>query len=456
MSIIQLIEKYQKIIIFSCLVFAGIAFFDKALAVGFLLLSFLVSLTFLMIAKSSGHSRNLGILFLVVIFVHLIAALFIYYFHFYPFGGGEGDQFYYNQTAVELAARFHSGNFSIQGYDSMYPYYYVSQVYPVVVAVLYAVALPSVIIGQILNVWIVALSILLLYLIVIEIGGSGKAAFLVGLIACIYPSYLYFGSLLIRDAIVAFLSLLCLLLIIKLTKKISIKNILLFCLAAGLLVHFRFYVGLIMIGVFLFSWFVFFPIQAKKKIVCGALILVLFSLLPMLFGQGLFGENYFKKFLNTQAITFLREGTGAASSVAPNINFNSGSTVVIKTGFDNPVTFIGNSLQSFLSVALGPFPWQVRLARQLFSLPEVIAWWFLVFLIIRGVFRYEGKYRLIIPLILFALLFFAVSSVFIDNFGTYMRIRIPAFLTLFALADLNFLEKGFVGKIIKGATSATN
>lgn len=460
MSPIQLIQKYQKFAIYSILcvaIIASIAFFDKALAVGLFMLVLFTLITVLIISKIGIRENFFYLLFLVVILIHLAAVLFIYHYNFYPFGGGEGDQFYYHNTAVELSERFRHGNFSIEGFDKSYPYYYVPHFYPVIIGILYTITLPQRIIGQLLNVWIVALSILFLYLIVIEINGSKKTAFLVGLIASIYPSYLYFGSLLIRDAIVVLFSLLSLLLIIKLIKKFSKRNLFIFFLSLGLLIHFRFYVGFIMLLTFIVSWLLFFPIGLKKKFTYGAIIFLFLAFLPQLFaGQGLFGINSFKKFINPETITFFRERETKPDSINPVSNTDYGSTIVVKTEFANPVLFVENSLESFIYVSFGPFPWQIRYQRQLFALLEVIAWYVLLFFISRGIFKSYKKYKLIFPLIFFAVILFAVASVFIDNFGTYMRIRIPGFLALLALADFNLRNNIFILNFLKRVNKFRN
>jgi hypothetical protein len=443
MNFLELFLKYQKIIIWGALLFALIAFFDRALAVGIFLLAVLVVITISTASKIGVKEKKFYSLFLIVILIHLLAVLFIYFFHFYPFGGGEGDQFYYHKTAVVLSERFGQGNFSVKGFDENYPYYYVPHFYPVIIGILYALTVPEVIMGQMLNVWITALSVLFLYLIVTEISGSVKKAFWVGLIASIYPSYLYFGSLLIRDAIIVFLSLFLLLLIIKLIKKFSWRNFFIFFIVLGFLIHFRFYVGLVAFLTIIFSLFLFFPFNIKKKIILAVIMVIFLGIIPQIFaGQGWFGINFFKKFINRETITSLREKEYKSNLMGDSPPL-SGSDIIVKTGFESPVNFIKNSFESFIYVSLGPFPWQIKYKRQFFALAETFLWYFLLFFILRGIFRNIKNYKVILPIIFFSITVFLVLSVFINNFGTYMRVRMPGFLALLALADISFKNNIF-------------
>ncbi|MBI2053772.1 MAG: glycosyltransferase family 39 protein [Candidatus Staskawiczbacteria bacterium] len=435
-----LFEKYGKFIIFGSLFLAAVGFFDKAVAAGVFILALLVIMTVSFSFRLGIKEKEFHLLFLIIILLHFLGVLFIYYYHFYPFGGGEGDQFYYHKTAVDLSERFRQGDFSIRGFDEIYPYYYVPHFYPVLVGILYAITIPEIIIGQILNVWITALSIMILYLIAKEISGSAKRAFLIGLVAGLYPSYFYFGSLLIRDAIIVFLSLFLLLLMLKMVKKFSWVNFFFFFLLQGFLMHFRFYIGLVTLSTFIFAYFWFFRIELKKKIALGAVILLFLAVLPVISAnQGLFGIDFFKKFINQETITSLREKEYQSNPSNNSLSL-PGSDVIVKTGFDNPSKFIKNSFESFLYVSLGPFPWQIKYNRQLFSLVEMIPGYFLAFLILKGVFKNLKDYKIIFPLLFFSLVSLFAISVFVSNFGTYMRIRIPALLALLALADFAFLN----------------
>ena len=186
-----------------------ISFFDIVLAVGFVFVGFLIAITCLIFSKAKIGNRNIYLLFFIAFLIHLSVVLFIHYFNFQPFGG---DYIFYQQQAEEIAQRVSQGNFSLGGLS-------ISHYYPVVIGYIYALTLPEMLIGQLFGVWLAAISVLLVYLIILEIGGSKKSAFLMGLITAIYPSYLLFGSLLLKDVFVIPLTLFGLLLTLKLIKN---------------------------------------------------------------------------------------------------------------------------------------------------------------------------------------------------------------------------------------------
>ncbi|MCP6726784.1 MAG: glycosyltransferase family 39 protein [Patescibacteria group bacterium] len=426
-----MMETKPTYLLLFLLVVIGAAFLvELALGIGLMMLFLLSAGTFVVLKRIGVVRKHLVILFMVVFLVHLAATLFIHYAEFYPFGGGEGDQGSYHAMAVVISENFRQGDFSLSGISETLglPHYY-----PVVVGGLYAIAIPDLLVGQLFNVWLVALSVLLVYFISLEIGASPKWALFSGLLVGIYPSYLYFGSLLLREALVAVLSLFALLFILKLMKGFSFKYFLVFYVAAALLVHFRFYIGFVLILTFILVWPFVERLNLKKKVIYGALILVLLGFLPQFSGFGYYGSTIIPSFLNQEKITYMREIVYPYSEDATS---GRGSTVVVRTGFENPPSFAKHYLISFLFVALGPLPWHIIHPRQLFVLLEVIPWYVFSFFIVRGIVKLRYTWKRILPLVLFSLGVFAVVSLFIDNFGIYTRLRIPAFIALLSVASL--------------------
>ena len=83
---------------------------------------------------------------------------------------------------------------------------------------------------------------------------------------------------------------------------------------------------------------------------------------------------------------------------------------------------------------LAPFPWQMASFRQLITLPEVLAWWAMIPLMISGIW-YAVKYKLrsAFPILIFSLLLTLAYSIFQGNVGTAYRQRtqIQVFLFIF-------------------------
>lgn len=451
--IMSLYERFKnlgssKFLIIGGALILGLAFyFSEGLGFGFLFLFFLLYLTIAVLKKFGGeHKKALTVLFLIVILTHLAAALFFHYAQFYPFGGGEGDQRLYHQAALNISEDFRSGNFSLKDIQSNIEEQFLTQSYPVLIAALYTVGVPDPIIPKIFNVWLSAISILLVYLIALQIGASKKGALFAGLLANVYPSYLYFGSLLLREALVATLVLTSLLLIISAVKKFSWKGFALFYFTSFVLIHFRFYIGFAILYFFVFAFLLLSTLDWQKKLRYGPIVIILLGFVPQLLGHGYYAFETMSHYLQPEQITLYREHayTSLNLTLSPDAVVASGSTVIVKAGFENPFTFISNYIKSFTFVFLGPLPWHIKYSRHLFAIVETMSWYLLLFFIAKGIIRSSKKYRIILTTVLLSIAMLGVIGLFIDNFGIYMRIRMPAFLVLLSLVSLQpFLPKIF-------------
>ena len=453
-NLFNLIENHFKFIAVFVLALIVIAFFDKALVLGLILLFVLTTITFSVLSKFGLGSKKLFLLLIIAIIINLGAVLFINYFDFQPFSGGSGGYNNVHLIATELSNNFKVGNFSFEGVpyyeDGKYPYRH----YSVIIGLIYTLLIPEMIIGQIFQVWLGMLSILTVYLIVRAIGGSKKWAFLVGLLTSLYPSYLFYGSLLLKDVLVTLLSLLGLLLTIKLIKKFSWRQFLFFYISIIFLFHFRFYIGYILLFTFIVSWLLLARLETiRKKIVYGLIIIFLLGFTPKIaLNQNYYGLDNLKEYLNSKTITFYQEKAylPAVTTIIDkpdepdeldNSNLSSLSIGFTSTWArddtnfkEEPLKAFGSYLKYFSYALLGPFPNQLKINYQFLALVETIPWYILSFFIIRGFWR-SVKLRnvLILPLIIFSFLVILMMTIFINNFGIITRIRIPALISLLCL-----------------------
>jgi hypothetical protein len=358
--------------------------------------------------------------------------LFIYYAHFQPFSGGYGDYVVYQEQAQEIAQRVRQGNFSLEWLS-------ISHYYPVIIGYIYTLTLPEMLIGQLFGVWLAAVSVLLTYLIVLEIGGSKKWAFLIGLIVCLYPSYAFYGSLLLKDTLVVPLVLAGLLLTIKLIKNFFWRNFLIFYIVLGAVIHFRFYVGYALLFTFILCWLLLYKLNLKKKFIYGMIIIILLGFLPQFSGYDYYGFKTIKRYLNSNTITFYREVAYVPSASSTPTGMDS--SIKSKTEIDSPLNFLVNCSKSFIYVLLGPLPWQIQSYKQLFVLLETIPWYFLLFFVIKGAFITLKRKRVALPLLVFSIISLGVLALFITNFGIITRIRMPSFIALLCLIPLGFKLK---------------
>jgi hypothetical protein len=441
-----------------------VSFFDLTLAMGLLFLSVLICGTFLFFRNSLVNDRYLVSILIITIIIHLSAVLFVYCAHFQPFGGGEGDYVEYNSYAQYFSGEFKHGNFSdlfAKNYIDNYSNYYAA-----IIGIVYALVLPEMIVGQLFNVWLALLSILAMYFLIKEIGGSKSQAFWGCFIANLYPSWIFYGSLLLKDSLVVLLALTGALFAIKLIKNFSWGAFLIFYILLLVLTHFRFYVSYSIIIAFMICWMVFSDFKIKKRTVYALIFILLLGFLPQISGYGYMGIKTLRSYLSPSEVANFREkiyvsqesseislegkAPGYVSQESSEIfSRGKGSSFSATADFHNPVSFLINYMKTYVYTLFGPFPWQIRLKRQLFALAEVLPWYIIFIFIVRGLIksiREDGAPTVF--LLIFSFLVLGVLALFTPNFGIITRIRMPAILALVSFAPFGIAIKNkYIEKI---------
>ena len=467
-------EKYEKIlvIIISAILALGVvSFLDKTLMAGMLFSLLLGTATLLFLSKLGIEDKKITTFFVVVFIIHTAVVVAMHYSNFQPFANGAGDFVEYHKNAIEIYTRLQHGNFSVMGLERA------SHYYPVLIGYIYTFTVPNMLMGQLLNAWLMSLTALVSYFIVTAIKGSKKGALLVATMVAFYPSLLFFGGLMLKDALIVFLSLLGILITIQLIQKFQWGLFALLYLILGFTIHFRFYIGFAVLLTFIISWLLFSNIYFKKRAMYFLVMVALFGFLPQLFmvdDAGYWGAKLFKQYLNQKTISYYRESayvaepqyaknvttpvvtTSVANQKEPVIipaaleeEDTAGSTFAVKTEFNNFFKFIGNYIVSFIYTIFGPFVWQIKYKRQLLSLIEVIPWYFLLFFIVKGAIKefgryYKNNYKMYAPLLIFTVLVLSSIALFFNNFGIITRIRIPAIICLLCFLPFSLKEDSVI------------
>ncbi|MDO8530220.1 MAG: phospholipid carrier-dependent glycosyltransferase [bacterium] len=397
----ELKQRYAFVLSAFIAALALVAFFDKTLAVAILFFIFLFTVAFLIFDAMGVKSRLVFLIFIFAFAAHLLAVLFISYADFQPFGGGGGNYLGYHIQGQEVYNRLHSGNFSVKGIAT-------TNYYPVVVGYIYALTSPSMLMGQIFNAWLSAFTVVIAYLIMLQIGISRLAALLTAMIINIYPSFVFFGSLLLAEALITFLAIFGLFLAIKLIDRFSWRNFMIFYLMAGFLTYVRFIIGFSLLLTFIICWIFFSNMDIKKRMIYAIVIIILLGFLPQLASQGYYGFNLIEKYISPPHAELM--------------------PVAVATSF--AIAFFNN--------LLGPFAWQLTRSRQAFALLETLPWFFLFLLSVTGAaVSFKKTYQSIAPLILFSLIVLGMASFLLTNFGIITRFRIPAIISLVCLVPLS-------------------
>ncbi len=91
---------------------------------------------------------------------------------------------------------------------------------------------------------------------------------------------------------------------------------------------------------------------------------------------------------------------------------------------------------------LGPFRWQLSSGRQLFGLPDALAWWLLLPSLATGIrLGWRLEQRRVALLVTPAFMVAVVTAVIVANFGTMVRARTQVLVVLLPLIALGWSER---------------
>ena len=366
--------------------------------------------------------------FLFALHLRLLLMLFLHFYSvqtgFEGFFGSGGDDRYYHDAAMRLAKGEEMPS--------------LPNIYPLVLAWLYSLFGPHLIVGKLVNVLLGSLSVYYGVRIANLLESGKYSSFsltrpsnLAGLFLAVYPSSLFYSALLVRDSFILFLGTVSLYWGLKLLKKPHLREFVLLPLSLAALFSFRGYAAvafLFAFSVYYLSGVVFFNIQRALVGVFLAIVL------PMFLGWGPAGFGYLLPLLDIERLSPFREGYSAAAS-----------GVGISLDFSNPLSFLFSYAYSFITALLGPLPWQVKNTAIAIPLIEAMPFWFLFLIAFKKKSRISREASF---LLLFAFIYLGGVALFSDNIGSNTRLRLlpwSALLIYFALrlgrsSDVLFLS----------------
>ena len=263
---------------------------------------------------------------------------------------------------------------------------------------------------QLINGCLGAATCVAVYRIAMLVYPEQRVARIAALMTAFSPSMILWSSQALKDGPIALCLCLCTLYTLKLRARFNLNSFLLLLVFLGCLFalrHYAFYIIFVAIaGTFLFAAKRFTPL----KVLQGGLLIIVIGVSFAYFGAGDVAQQTFD-FKRIQA------GRVWSAKVATS---GFGGDVDIT----DPRAAIGFLPIGIMYVLFAPFPWMVTNLRQLITLPELIAWWALVPMMIRG-YWFLMKHRLRES---FAICVFIVGLIFAyalyqSNAGTAYRHR---------------------------------
>lgn len=240
------------------------------------------------------------------------------------------------------------------------------------------------------------------------------------------PGFALWPSQLLRDPIIYVLIATSLNCAVRVSTKTSPLALMTMCGALALLLTFRADVAFLVAMGFILALIVS-STRAVNALASGAAMFGLLSGLVVAVGLG-YGGYHLITSSSFQQLNVIHQGSAQSAS-----GFG-GATDISSPA--KSASYLPLGLTNFM---LGPFPWQIHGVRQLPALPDVLAWWFLLPSLWRGLREAARRYGRRVALdALPALVLAALLSLIFTNFGTVVRERMQIILLLVPLVSLGW------------------
>ncbi|MFN2556896.1 MAG: hypothetical protein ABR592_08490 [Nitriliruptorales bacterium] len=239
--------------------------------------------------------------------------------------------------------------------------------------------------------------------------GEGPATRVPPLVALL-PGLFIWTSQLLKEAPILFLIALAAACAVRFLERVAAAPVLGLSLALAALFTFRAWVALVIAGGFVAALLV-----GRQQLAIGLTSgVTVLAILAVVVGLGL-GYSGYRAAVDadlTQAQTVRQDLASAESGYDADVDVSTSR---------GALSYMPRGLVSFL---LGPFPWQVRSARQLIVAPDVLVWWLLLPSLWRGLRQARrligrGMLVLVLPAITTSMLL----ALAVGNFGTVVRER---------------------------------
>ncbi|MBA2620280.1 MAG: glycosyltransferase family 39 protein [Acidobacteria bacterium] len=249
----------------------------------------------------------------------------------------------------------------------------------------------------------------------------------------LFPSFIIWSSQLMKDGLIIFLLVVTMTLVVHLQKKFSYLAVFILIFSLFGIIALRFYIFYLVIIAIVGSFLVGFGSSAKE-----------------------IGRNIFVMAILGLSLTYLgvlqnaTQGLDAYGSLEQIQNSRMDLATTANTGFgkDVDVSTTEGALSAiplgFAYLMLAPFPWEMANIRQAITLPEVLAWWALIPIMIYGLwYTIKNRLRDSIAILIFSLMLTLSYSVFQGNVGTAYRQRtqIQVFLFIFIAVGWSLIQE---------------
>jgi Dolichyl-phosphate-mannose-protein mannosyltransferase len=361
-------------------------------------------------------------LFAAALAVRWVVAWLIYSRHQQAFFGGDAETFDIVGNALSQAWR------GMGSLDTAYMQSYISVSRPgwgmfyYVGAIYYAIGQNPFAV-QLINCALGAAACIAVYKITLMIYPQQRPARVAALLTAFAPSMILWSSQLLKDAPIVLSLCLCAIYTLKLRQRFEARSLILLiasllCLLA--LRHYAFYIMFVAVA----SALLLRPGRLSPlRLAQGGLLVIVLGITLAYFGASRVPQETF----DLKRIQAAREWSAKVA------NSGFGGDVDIS----DPKAAISYLPLGLLYVLLAPFPWMITNLRQLITLPELIAWWALVPMLLRG-YWYGIRHRLkeTFAISIFTVGLTLVYALYQSNVGTAYRHRAQLYIFFFVFISI--------------------
>ena len=305
--------------------------------------------------------------------------------------------------------------------------YYVASIYYIIGRNPFAV--------QLINGGLGAATCVAVYKIAQNVYPEQRVARIAAILTAVSPSMILWSAQGLKDAPIVFCLCVCMHYALKLRGRLQFKRIILLLVFLACLYSLRHYAAYIVFivtaGTLVFAAKKFTP----RRVIQGGVLAIVIGLALSYFGT----SDVAPSGLDLKRIQAARVWSAGAS------NSGFGGDVDIT----DPAAAIGFLPVGTLYVLFAPFPWMINNVRQLITLPELIVWWAMIPLLLRGYwFSIRQRLRETFGICLFTIGLTLAYALFQSNVGTAYRHRAQLFGFFFIFIGIG-LEQRRVAKAKK-------
>jgi hypothetical protein len=280
---------------------------------------------------------------------------------------------------------------------------------------------------------------------------SRWVAIRVGWWACLMPSLVAWSAQTLKEPAVIVLETIAIYSCVRLRMlRFSPRHVAACAAAILLLGAFRFYAAYVTGVVVLLTLAT--PFLRERRSTFASAVAIVAILVPIVLFTGVVAQH--ERVIDRFSLRTLQEMRDHTAR-------NTGSGVVLDYDLETPYGFTMSALIGGAHLLLAPFPWQLEGAspRMLLTLPELVAWWWLVFMGLIPGFRYLLRHRFadIRPLLYFTASMGLLYSIIFSNVGLVYRYRaqLLPWLLIFTIVGLELRAARKLARAERASVPAT-